>query len=80
MPASFDLHGKVALITGAGRGLGASIAKELASHGALCRGQLCSRRWASTGRYRSHSGFARQPTRYRHPSRCDQAVGGDAVV
>lgn len=34
MPASYDLQGKVALITGAGRGLGASIAKELASHGA----------------------------------------------
>ncbi|KAH8689373.1 putative versicolorin reductase [Talaromyces proteolyticus] len=33
MPASYDLQGKVALITGAGRGLGAAIAKELGSHG-----------------------------------------------
>ena len=32
--ASYNFTGKVALVTGAGRGLGASIAKELASHGA----------------------------------------------
>jgi gluconate 5-dehydrogenase len=34
LPA-FDLHGKIALVTGAGRGLGLEIARMLAAAGAL---------------------------------------------
>lgn len=42
LPAQFDLHDKVALITGASRGIGAAIAHTYAAAGA--RVMLCSRR------------------------------------
>ena len=42
----FDLTGKVAIITGSSRGIGRSIAQELAAHGANV--VISSRKWRGT--------------------------------